>query len=47
MFKVSKDEEKIKFEKIWGYQKEGVPLERGHQNSNFLTTYARHMKFSG
>ena len=23
----------------------GVPLNRGQKNSNFLTTYARHMKF--
>ena len=25
----------------------GSPLKRGRQNSNFLTTYARHMKFLG
>ena len=25
----------------------GVPLKRDHQNSNFFTTHARHMKFSG
>ena len=30
-----------------GYQNVGVPLKRGHQNSKFLTTHARHMKFSG
>ena len=26
---------------------EGVPLKRGRLNPNFLTTRARHMKFSG
>ena len=25
----------------------GVTLKQGRQNSNFLTTHARHMKFSG
>ena len=25
----------------------GVPLKQGYQNSNFLATHARHMKFSG
>ena len=24
----------------------GVPLKQGRKNSNFLTTYARHIKFS-
>ena len=33
--------------KIWGYQNEGDPLNRGFQNSNFLTTHARLMKFLG
>ena len=43
--KLTKDKGKIKFEKTWRYQN-GVP-KCGSQNSNFLTTLARHMKFSG
>ena len=46
IFKVSKCKEKIKFDKIWGYRM-GVPVKRGRQNSNFLTTHARNMQFSG
>ena len=30
-----------------GISKPGVPLKQGSQNSNFLTTHARHMKISG
>ena len=36
----------MKYDKIWEYHDEGVPLKRGHQNSNFLTTHGRRMKFS-
>ena len=31
----SKYKERIKFDKIWGYQKKGIPLKQGRQNSNF------------
>ena len=31
----------------FGFTKIGVPLKLGHQTSNFLTTHARHMNFSG
>ena len=44
---VSKYKEKIEFDKIWGYQNGGHPPKQGCQNSNFLTTRARHIKFSG
>ena len=37
---------KIIFDKIWGYQNKGVSLKQGLQDSNFFTTYARQMKFS-
>ena len=37
---------KIKFEKIWEYQKVGPIYKRGRQDSNFLTTHAGQMKFS-
>ena len=47
IFKVNKYKGKIKFDKIWGHRNGGVPLKRGRQNSNFLTTHARHIKFSG
>ena len=28
---------KMKFDKIWGYQNEGVPFKQGRQDLNFLT----------
>ena len=37
MFKVSKHKGKMKFEKIWGYQNEGVLLKQDQQNQSFLT----------
>ena len=37
----------MKFDKIWGYQNEGVLLKQRCQNLNFLTFKARRMKFSG
>ena len=37
----------MKFDKIWGYQNEGVPFKQGRQDLNFLTSSARHKKFSG
>ena len=33
IFRISKNKEKIKFVKVWGYQNEGIPLKRGRQNS--------------
>ena len=45
IFKVSKYKGKIKFDKYRGYQN-GDLLQTGPKNSNFLTTHARHMKFS-
>ena len=36
----------MKYDKIWGYQNEAAPFKQGHHNSNFLTAYARLMKFS-
>ena len=44
-FEVSNYKEKIKFDKIWGYQN-GGPSQTWLKNSNFLTTNARHMEFS-
>ena len=44
-FKVNKYKGKIKFDKIWRYQN-GDQSKLGSQNSNFLTTHARHMKYS-
>ena len=35
IFTIGKYDEKIKFDKIWGYQNEGIPLKQGYQNSNF------------
>ena len=46
IFKIDKHKLETKHGKIWEYQNEGVPLKRGHQNSNFLTTHANHTKFS-
>ena len=46
-FKIDEYKLKIKYDKIWGYHNESVPLKRGHQNSNFLATHARRIKFSG
>ena len=45
IFGIDKYKLKIKYDQISEYQNEGVS--RGHQNSKFLTTHARHMKFSG
>ena len=36
-FKVSKYKGNIKFDKIWGYQNEGVPFKQGRQDLNFLS----------
>ena len=33
IFRIGENEEKIKFDKIWEYQNEGIPLKQGHQNS--------------
>ena len=33
IFRIDKNEEKIKFDKIWGYQNERFPLKQGRQNS--------------
>ena len=46
IFRVNKYKEKIKFDKIWGYQNGGSPSNGAKKTSNFLTTYARHIKFS-
>ena len=46
IFRVGQYEKKI--DKIWvglRISKSRVPLEQGRQNSNFLPTHARHMKF--
>ena len=34
-FRIDKNKEKIKFDKIWGYQNEGISLKQGRINSNF------------
>ena len=47
IFRIDKYKLKIKYDKIWGYHSEGISLKRGHQNSNFSTTHASRMKFSG
>ena len=47
IFGDGKYEEKILFDKIWGYQNKGIFLKHGHQNSNFLTTCTRQMNFFG
>ena len=31
--KIGKNEKKIKFDKIWEHQNEGIPLKQGRQNS--------------
>ena len=46
IFKIGKYEKKIKCDKIWGYLNEGIPLKQGRENLNFLTAYAKHIKFS-
>ena len=46
IFRVSKYEKTIKFDKPEGYQIEEVPLKRNRQNLNFLTTYVRQPNFS-
>ena len=46
IFRIQNYEDKVKFDKIWGYQNKGISLQRGCQNSNFLTTHAKQMKFS-
>ena len=33
IFRTCKYQEKIKFDEIWGYQNEGIPLKQGRQNS--------------
>ena len=33
IFRIGKNKEKIKFDKIRGYQNEGIPLKQGRQNS--------------
>ena len=38
---------RIKHDKIWRYQNEGIPLKHGRQNSNSLATHARHVEFAG
>ena len=35
----------MKFDKIWGYQNEGVLFKQGRQDLNFLTFQARHKIF--
>ena len=44
--RVGKCEETIKFDKVWGYQNEGVPLKRGRQNLKFLANLTRHIIFA-
>ena len=46
VFQISKYKRKINFDPSLRVPKWGLPPETGRQNSNFLTTDARQMKFS-
>ena len=46
VFEESRYKKNLKFDQSLGYQNVGFPPKRNGQNSNFLTTDARHMEFS-
>ena len=45
IFRIGKNEEKIKFDKIWEYQNKGIPSNKDAKIQNW-TTHPRLMKFS-